>query len=370
MAETRRTNNSDLKALYNSRERSRRETKTSTGRKKPQRTGNGKNSKGQKGRRRGVRQKNLLIAALAVMLMITGIVYTVTKKDGLEVLVGEKTIGIVKAKEKELTTDALLQTVTAQLKEQRGSDIKINETLTVKPVHISGKMKKELATIDYIIPKVREAVTYKVSAAIIKVDGTEAAVLSNAEEAQEVLKAIQKEYIPEGTTMEATFVENVETVTDYVDSDKIITVEAATDKFKTGTKIQKPYVVQSGDSIMKIAANANMTTEEFLGANAGMTIETKIRVGATVNILVEKPFVSVKTVETIKQTTVEPKTYETRDDDTKNKGYKKVIQQGKDGQKEVTVQVIRINGFEEERKEVSSTIIEEPVKEIIVQGTK
>lgn len=338
------------------------------------RTTQRRNTNKNRGGRRKIRKEAIavLVIAFAVLVLFIGsIIHMATKKDGLEVFAEEQSIGIIQLnKAKDISADTLMQTVTAQLKEEKGSDVQINEKLTLKPIHISSKNKKEVVTVDYIIPKIRETVTYKVAAAVITVDGTTAAVLANEKEANDLLKAIQDAYVPEGTTMETGFVEKVEVTTQFVDSGEIISSEAAKKKFQEGTKVQKTYTVQSGDTISKIAASAGMTTEEFLEANAGMTIETPLKIGQTVNIAVEKPFVSVKTIETVTKTEVAKKEYEYREDNTKNKGYKKVVQQGKDGQKEVTTQIIRVNGFEESQKEVSSKFITDPVTEIIVQGTK
>lgn len=84
----------------------------------------------------------------------------------------------------------------------------------------------------------------------------------------------------------------------------------------------------------------------------------------------QKPYLSVKTIETVVMTAIEPKTFEYKKDNTKNEGYQKVVQQGRAGQKESTMQMIRINGFIEDEKEISKKVTVEPVPEIIVQGTK
>lgn len=335
---------------------------------------NKRNSRKSRTGRRKIRKEAIIVlaAAFAVfVLLISSIVHMATKKDGLEVFVGQQSVGIVKVKKQnDVSPTTLMQTVTAQLKEERGSDVQVNETLTLKPIHISSKNKKEVVTVDYIIPKIRQTVTYKVAGAAITVDGTVAVILANETEANNLLETIKNKYVPEGATMEKEFVEEVKVTIQFVDSGEIMSTEAAQKKFEEGTEMQKTYTVQSGDTISKIATGAGMTTEELLEANQGMTIKTRLKIGQTVNISVEKPFVSVKTIENVTKTEPAPKEYEYREDPTKNKGYQKVIQEGKDGEKEVTIQIIRVNGYEESQQEVSSKFTVEPMTEIIVQGTK
>ena len=80
--------------------------------------------------------------------------------------------------------------------------------------------------------------------------------------------------------------------------------------------------------------------EKLNQLNEGANLTGGIRVGQVINVPVQKPKISVKTVETQVLTAVEPKTYQTQYD-------------------EVT-----------EEKEVDKEIIQEAVPEIIVKGTQ
>lgn len=308
------------------------------------------------------------IAIATVVVLIIIIIFGFTRKNGVEVFVGEKSIGILK--DKSISAEDLKKTIVAQLEEELGTKVQINETIQTDPLHISNNREKDVGTIDYMIPKVREAVTYQVAGTAIVVDGSRAAVLANKKQAEEVLNKVKSEYIPKDAKMEVGFVEKVEIVESFVDSKEIVPKEQVIKMLQNTTEIQKKYTVVSNDSLYSIAKDAEMTVEKLLEINRGLTLESSLKVGQVLNIMVKKPYVSVKTVETRVMTDIEPKTYEYRTDPSKNKGYQKVIQQGKAGQKESTVQITRINGFVEEEKEVSKKITVEPVPEIIVQGSK
>lgn len=321
-----------------------------------------------KGKRTNERAILLGAAALLCVLILFGTFSFLTRKNGTEIKLGEAVVGIVKGTD--IKSEDLKNTVSAQLKEERGSAISINETITATPVHIGGKDTP--LTLDAIVTELKKKVTYKVEAAVIMADGAPIAILNNTEEANSLLDSIRNEYIPEDKkeSMTAEFTQDVKVVNQFVESEEIITVDMAKDKFVAGTTSQKPYTIQTGDTLSRIAANSDMTIEEILAVNPGMTISTNLVIGKQINITITTPFLSVKTIETVTYTEREPKTVTEQEDNTKPSGYRKVVQQGQDGQSKVTSQIIRINGFEEERKEISREIIEAPVEEIIIRGTK
>ena len=322
--------------------------------------------------RKGMPAKNrrlltLIIGILAVVLLLL----ILFRQNGKEVFIGETSMGIVK--DKSITPDALTETLLAQLRQEVGANIQINETIDVKPVHISKSREKDVCKMEYLIPSMRQKVTYLVEAAAITVDGKEVVIVENQEEANAVFESLQSEYIPEDASRNiiAGFKENVQVVLKYVDPSVIVAKENAIQTLKSGTKVQKTYTVQAGDALYKIAALFEMTQEEIKAMNAD-TIPSngKLQVGWVLNVMAEEPMVSVKTEETVVLTEVQERKTVYQQDNTKNKGYQKVTEAGKDGQKEITKKITRINNeiISEEVVDEKTTV--EPIDEIIVQGTK
>ena len=322
--------------------------------------------------RKGMPAKNrrlltLIIGILAVVLLLL----ILFRQNGKEVFIGETSMGIVK--DKSITPDALTETLLAQLRQEVGANIQINETIDVKPVHISKSREKDVYQMEYLIPSMRQKVTYLVEAAAITVDGKEVVIVENQEEANAVFESLQSEYIPEDASRNiiAGFKENVQVVLKYVDPSVIVAKENAIQTLKSGTKVQKTYTVQAGDALYKIAALFEMTQEELKAMNAD-TIPSNgnLQVGWVLNVMAEEPMVSVKTEETVVLTEVQERKTVYQQDNTKNKGYQKVTEAGKDGQKEITKKITRINNeiISEEVVDEKTTV--EPIDEIIVQGTK
>lgn len=322
-------------------------------------------------RKGGGRKLNRNMLYLIGIVAVLFIVFLFVRKNGAAVFINEEQVGILE--DKKITAEELTQTLESQLESIVGSKVQINEEIRVEGVHIGSKNEKDVCTLEHLLPKMRNMVTYKVDAAVITVDGGKAVILSNKEKAEAVLEQLKTELLPEGGIPEDAkidWVEKVEVVNEFVESTEILEQEDAIAVLKSTTEVTQSYTVQSGDALYLIAQEFETTVEKLLEVNPGAGLDKTIRVGQVINVPVQKPKISVKTIETQVLTAVEPKTYQTQYDDTKPSSYQKVIQQGKAGQKKSTIQITRVNGVVIEEKEVSKEIIQEAVPEIIVKGTK
>ena len=329
----------------------------------------GRKKRARKGGKRPVQRRRMLylIGIFAVLFLI----FMGVRKNGTAVFVGQEQVGVLETKK--ITAEYLVQTLESQLEGIVGSKVKINEEIRAEGVHIGSKNKQAVCTMEHLLPKMRNMVTYKVDAAIIMVDGGKAATLANKEQADAVLKQVQTDLLPaEGIAenVEIGWLEKVEVVNEFVESTEIMKQEDAVAILESTTETTQSYTIQSGDALYRIATVNKTTVEKLLELNPGADLQKSIRVGQVINVPVQKPKISVKSVETQVLTAVEPKTYETQYDDTKPASYQKVIQQGKAGQKKSTIQITRVNGVVTEEKEVSKEIIQEAVPEIILKGTK
>ena len=322
-------------------------------------------------RKGGGKKLNRSLLYLIGIVVILFIVFLFVRKNGSAVFIAEEQVGILEGRK--VTAEELTTTLESQLESIVGSKVQINEEIKVEGIHIGSKNQKDVCTMEHLLPKMRNMVTYKVEAAIITVDGGKAAILANKEAAEAVLQQVQTDLMPEGGVAEDAEIgwqEKVEIVSEFVESTEILEQEDAVSILESTTEATQSYTVQSGDALYLIASEFKTTVEKLIELNPGADLSKSIRVGQVINVPVQKPKVSVKTVETQVLTAVEPKTYETQYDDTKPSSYQKVIQQGKAGQKKSTIQITRVNGVVIEEKEVSKEIIEEAVPEIIVKGTQ
>ncbi|MBR5793374.1 MAG: G5 domain-containing protein [Anaerotignum sp.] len=321
--------------------------------------------------RKGGRKLNRNMLYLIGIIVVLFVVFLAVRKNGSAVFINEERVGILE--DTKITAEELTKTLESQLAEIVGSKVQINEEIKVEGIHIGGKNKKDVCTMEHLLPKMRNMVTYKVEAAIITVDGGKAAILANKTDADAVLTQLKTELLPEGGIPEDAkidWVEKVEIMNEFVESTEILTQEDAIAVLKSTTETTQSYTIQSGDALYLIANEFKTTVEKLLELNPGSDLNKSIKVGQVINVPVQKPKISIKTIETQVLTAVEPKQYQTQFDDTKPSSYQKVIQQGKAGQKKSTIQITRVNGVVIEEKEVSKEIIQEAVPEIIVKGTQ
>ena len=321
--------------------------------------------------RKGGRKLNRNMLYLIGIIVVLFVVFLAVRKNGSAVFINEERVGILE--DTKITAENLTKTLESQLAEIVGSKVQINEEIKVEGIHIGGKNKKDVCTMEHLLPKMRNMVTYKVEAAIITVDGGKAAILANKTDADAVLTQLKTELLPEGGIPEDAkidWVEKVEIMNEFVESTEILTQEDAIAVLKSTTETTQSYTIQSGDALYLIANEYKTTVEKLLELNPGSDLNKSIKVGQVINVPVQKPKISIKTIETQVLTAVEPKQYQTQFDDTKPSSYQKVIQQGKAGQKKSTIQITRVNGVVIEEKEVSKEIIQEAVPEIIVKGTQ
>ncbi len=187
---------------------------------------------------------------------------------------------------------------------------------------------------------------------------------NNQKEIDDVGKIIEKIYIKNKITIKKQNIPVDKTI--YQDK------ETLSKYLLFGTvKEQNKYTVQAGDTISDIAFNNKISTEEFLIANPTFTNENALLYdGQEVTLGILKPQFSV--VEEDHVVFREEKNYqtETKYDNTKNAGYEEVTQAGVKGENRVTQKIQKINGETVNVVPVSTEVLKEPIKEIVVKGGK
>ena len=135
------------------------------------------------------------------------------------------------------------------------------------------------------------------------------------------------------------------------------------DKEERGKKI---YTVVSGDDPLKIAAKNGITLDELKAMNPG--VDVSLFPGDELLIANSVPYLGVRVTETIRYE--EELEYEItqRTDPDHDIGYYQVVQQGEKGVREVTAEIIMTDGIETDRNILNTTIVKEPVNQIVVVG--
>lgn len=155
-----------------------------------------------------------------------------------------------------------------------------------------------------------------------------------------------------------------------VNPDKILTVDEAVEYLLKGTLEEKKYKVTEGDVLGKIANGHNMTLEQLLTLNPGLKEDSLLKIGQELNVTILQPLVEVIIDKEVFKKEAVPFNREVEENSTMYKGDTKIKQEGKEGLKEVTYKISEGNGVVLNKETISETIIEEPVSEITIKGTK
>lgn len=312
------------------------------------------------------RKRVLMIGIVILVLIFAGIIGFATRRNGSEILVNGENAGIVKTRN--ITKDDIVNSVTAMLSEQVGTNVQILDEIDVKGVHVSKKT--ETLAADSLLAKLRDSVAYNIEAYGIAVNGNVVVTLKNEAEAKEVLEYLNSKYTPEGAeNVSISYVEDVQIVSQFTNADGVMSVEDAKNKIALGESSTKTYTVASGDSLSSIAGRFSMSLNDLIELNPDLSVTSSIYVGEEIQVRSNDPYITVKATVTEKETQTAEKEIEYQYDSSKSSSYKKIIQQGTNGVTEVTKEKIYVNGVYESENTVSTRVVTQPVKEIVCIGT-
>ncbi|WP_175989850.1 M23 family metallopeptidase [Bacillus sp. Marseille-Q1617] len=245
-----------------------------------------------------------------------------------------------------------------------------------------------------VLNNVTKSMAVEANAYALVVDDKPVAYVKDKEAADEALKKIKLKYVSEDELkelearkkdpnsslpalkenetrlLEVSFKEDVEMEKSSADPKEILSSDEAVNLLLKGSLEEKKYKVEEGDVLGSIAEKHKLTTAELLKLNPELDEEGALKIGSDLNVTVSKPFVHTvvkKEVNKIEKIAYEKQVIE---DSTMNKGDTKVKQEGKDGEKSVTFTSTEVNGFQTEKNIKEEKDLKDPVKYIVLKGTK
>ena len=136
------------------------------------------------------KNRQLIVGGIIVTLVASTLVWAGTRKNSYAVYINDQVVATMKDKEE---VKKAYESVVSKLKEDLKKDIVVNETIEVEAVHSKAS---ERQSYNETVAAISHAISYGVEAYEILVDGVSYAIVSNQEEATEVLSAIAKAHLP------------------------------------------------------------------------------------------------------------------------------------------------------------------------------
>ncbi|CAM3625201.1 M23 family metallopeptidase [Aeromicrobium ponti] len=244
------------------------------------------------------------------------------------------------------------------------------------------------------VNEIKDDIEIQAEAAALVIGGTTVAYVENSEQAKAALTKMKASYVPEKELkdleerkasastplpqlkenetriLDVRFNENVSVSQTKVKPDMIISAEEAAKLLQKGTLEEKKYLVKAGDALSSIASAHNLDMKQLIELNNGLKGDSVLKVGQELNVTVPKPYVKVIVEKEVFKKEKISFEKEVIEDSSLPKGDTKVKQEGKNGIRAATYLISEENG-QTIKKEVSEEkVLEEPVKHIVIKGTK
>ncbi|SDH82972.1 M23 family metallopeptidase [Paenibacillus naphthalenovorans] len=247
--------------------------------------------------------------------------------------------------------------------------------------------RRDVIDLDAVLAALKEKIMFTYYAVEIRIEGRTAGIVKDPETAAAILEQVKAPYMasqkhkeasvlsagqegntPEGRTT-AEFVQRVELLETAVTPGKVEAYETVLNRIVTGDVQPMEYTVQPGDCISLIAQRYRIPSDLIRANNPGIKNDL-IRIGQKLNLSVQQPWLSVVTRETRTEQVKVPSGVKYEKDSGLKSGVIQIVSNGKPGLKQVSYQIVRVNGELKEEKKIGEQLVEAPVQSIVRQGTK
>ena len=311
--------------------------------------------------------RKLLLSGVAALTLVA-VFFAVTYKPIYAVQVDGETIGYVH--EVQELQDSFAEVVQELEKEY---DQEVTPSQEIEFVKVRGE-KIEVDDVEVVKESLLACVSLETQGYMLMVNGKEVLGVVEQEDAEQVMEKIKDDYISKHQSRNS-IIEKVEIEEDIELIEKNIPIcafmepEEAADYLMTGGIEKKTYEVASGDSLWSISKKFSITLEDLQKANPELDGE-KLSIGQKLNLEVMSPYLNIISKERLTETVRIAFSEEVQRDASMWAWERRVAQRGQSGQKEVVYEVVRRNGQIVEKELKSEKIVQEPVVQIVVRGSK
>ena len=340
--------------------------------------------------------KNAIVAALTVSALTFGSGNTMAAPNlelatFFHVYIQDEFIGTV-ADKKEV--ESFIQTKMASMEETyKEIDLEVESEVSYVPEQAFDF--NSLMSIEEVLNQVETKIAIKANASALVINGEEVAFVKDEAAAENVIKALKLEQVKEEDLaqleqmqkntsneslpplkenqtrlLDVKLSEEVSFKDEKVNPDEILSVEDVVTLFKKGTLEEKKYEVKSGDVLGEIANSHDLTLKQLLSLNPDLKEDTLLKPGMELIVTYKKPLAVVEVQKEVYKTEEVPFAKKVEEDSSMFKGDTKVKQKGSDGLNGVTYSVTEENGQVVKKETLNTKVLQEPVEEIIIKGTK
>ncbi len=314
-------------------------------------------------------RKSLAVVVAFGVIGISYVSYSIndTKTKAVNVFLGEEQIGVIRTKEE-------AEKAYTELKESLVDTYQMDVSID-KDLHFEDTNAKDDVLTSYgeLKSNIQSKISIGVTGYELEVDGESLGIFKSGEEVDFILNSIKEPYIGENgresKITQTSFLESIDIIKKETNFSKLSDPGATIESIRLGKDEMRTHTVEVGESYWIIARMYDTHVEDLINANPGQSPES-LQPGDEVKLFVPTPLLTVVTNEEVEYT--EETNYETEvtNDDSLYKNQKKITVKGEKGLSQIKATEIRHNGLLVEKNVIEEVVIEEPVTEKIVQGTK
>ncbi|NBG88103.1 peptidoglycan DD-metalloendopeptidase family protein [Isachenkonia alkalipeptolytica] len=308
-----------------------------------------------------------VLLVVGVTLSSEGVPILEPTYEGYTVSVEDEEIGVVENRE---IVEQMVKDMEEDLRDRHDENIVVEEESLSFTKGEFKESETPLTELSVIEERILSSIDYHVEAYTIKVEGETLVKLRSEEEASKLLDKIKEDYTEEDKEYEeVAFNEEITIEEALVSLGEIQEEDNALKILQKGTDEEEVHEVAEGETISEIAKQYGLTSEDIEQANRHLEDLHMISIGDELNLIVPKPYITVRTVEHVEYTEEIDFETEYNDTDSMYEGDRKITQQGASGEKEISGYVIRENGRKIDMEIEEEKIIAEPVTRIVARGT-
>jgi murein DD-endopeptidase MepM/ murein hydrolase activator NlpD len=306
-----------------------------------------------------------IVCGIIALLVFTSL-FVVYSGSAYTLKVNGNTIGKVRSQK---VVESAIQALKQKYQESEHSEISFTSEVTFEKARASGN---EILKNTALIETLSKNLKFQVQACSVYVNGSVIATFKTREQAEGMLTEVKNKSLTgadKSKMKEISFAEKVELKNEFIEASELSEKDEIINFIIKGTNEMRTHKIESGESFWSISKRYNMSLEDLQKANSEVNPE-KVKIGQVINLIVPRPLISVKTIQTI--TSTEKAEFEQKVE-LSNSMYKdetSIKVKGIYGEKQVIADVTKVNGIETGRTVLSEKIIKEPKTQIVVKGTK
>lgn len=311
-------------------------------------------------------EKTLKLGLTLTALVLMGLAVNV-KTTAYDVKLSSEDIGIVRRQE---DLELVLEELKDELSSTYNMDVVLNEEVEMEKVHV---LDDKITPLKEIKTNVKNKMNFLVQGYTLEIDGEVVGALKTKDEIEKVLARIKEPF--EKDIEENAKIEKIEVLEDIkikkseLPYYQVSSADRLYERLMHGGKDVKIHEVEVGESLWTIAQIYNTTMDELIEANKDKDPD-KLQIGDEIKLVSSKPLLTVATIAEVNYDEVIEFESEVETDGSRYNNEKEVKVEGKEGKALVIAKETRHNGVTVSKNELKREIIEEPVKEVIIQGTK